>query len=75
MNYYIVEADLNSLYHDKFNAPVIVGKVATEEEAKAEVDKIQNHETAAWYQTWNCEDSHHRWDSDDPCLSMTHKLD
>lgn len=73
MNFYVWTADLNSLYDDKPRKDILAAKVKTEEEAKEKVLELSTHDTAAWYTTWDSEDSNHRWDSENPCLSVSYK--
>jgi hypothetical protein len=49
MKYVVWVADLNSLYNEIPNAPVVHERVETEAEAQAMVSDLQDHETAAWY--------------------------
>lgn len=49
MAYVVWVADLNSLYNEQPNAPVVHEMVNSEFEAQAMVKELQDHETAAWY--------------------------
>jgi hypothetical protein len=49
MQFVVWVADLNSLYNEKPNAPVVHDRVGTEVEALSLVSALQDHETAAWY--------------------------
>ncbi len=49
MKYVVWASDLDSLYNDKPNAPVVHCKVPTEKEARQIVAQLQDGKTAAWF--------------------------
>lgn len=72
-NWYVWHADLNSLYDEKPKAAVVYEKYNTKEEANTVAKSLQTHDVAAWVSHYNCEDENFKWDSENPCLSVSYK--